>query len=81
MLRAHTYNVELLGDFFKTTIQVELVHERFDVQNVWDVVRKVLLKILSRRWQIFIHHEFEEEAEVLVSMEADPGEAIVEDQA
>ena len=81
MLRTHAHNGQLFGDFLQTTVQIELVHEGFDVEDVGYVVRQVLFEILSRRRQILVHHEFEEEAEVLVSMEADPGEAIIEDKA
>jgi len=37
-----------------------------------------LLEILSRCWQILIHHQLDEEAEVLVPVETDPRETIVQ---
>lgn len=56
------------------------MHEGFNVEDVRDVMCKELLEILSCRWQIFVHHQFEEEAEVLIAMEADPCECVVEDE-
>lgn len=50
MLATHSYNVELLGDFFESTIQTELVHERFDIEHVGCVVLEVLFELLARRW-------------------------------
>lgn len=59
MLGANTRNVELFGDSVKPTIQIEGVHEGFDVEHVWDVVLQDAFKLFARRRQILIHHYFE----------------------
>lgn len=78
MLGAHTDDTELLGNSFETTIQIEAMHERLDVQHVREVVLQELFKVLPGRWQAFVHHDLDHEAKVLVAMEADPGEMVVE---
>ena len=77
MLAAHPHNVKLLGNFLKTTIQTELMHDGFDVEHVRCVVLEVLFELLARRRQIFIHEDLHQETEVLVPVEADPGKTII----
>lgn len=47
MLGAHSHDVQLLCNLFKATIEVEAVHERLDVKDVWDVVLEILFEQLS----------------------------------
>ena len=54
------------------------MHEGFDVEDVGRVVLKVLFECLSRRWKILIHEDLDQEAKVLVSVEAYPRQAVVE---
>ena len=77
MLGAHSHDVQLLCNLFKATVEVEAVHERLDVKDVGDVVLEILLKQLSGVGQILVHHELQQEAEVLIAVEADPGQAVV----
>ena len=57
------------------------MHEGFDVKDVGRVVLKVLFECLSRWWKTFIHEDLDEEAEVLITVEAYPREAVVEHEA
>ena len=57
------------------------MHEGFDVEDVRRVVLEVLFESLARRWKVLVHEDLDEEPEVLVPVEADPGEAVVEDEA
>jgi hypothetical protein len=81
MLAAHPHDAQLLCNLLQAAVQVKTVHERLDVEDVGDVVDEELFEKLARCRQIFVHHQFDQEAEVLVAVEANPGEAIVEDQA
>jgi len=59
VLRAHSDNMELLCNFIQTTVEVETVHKRFYVEHVGDVVLQELFEKLARRWQIFVHQNFD----------------------
>ena len=54
------------------------MHEGFDVENAGSVQPEILFKIFSSRWQTLIHEYFDQKAEVLVTMEAYPSQAVVE---
>jgi len=81
MLRAHTYDAELLCNFFQTTIQAELVHKRFNVQHIWDVVIEEFLEVLTCCWQVLVHHQSNKKSKILVTVEANPSETVVEDKS
>lgn len=57
------------------------MHEGFDVEDVGRVVLKVLFERLPRRWKILIHEDLDQEAKVLVTVEAYPRETVVEHEA
>ena len=77
MLGAHSHDVQLLCNLFKATIEVEAVHKRLDIENVGDVVLEILLEQLSSIGQILVHHKLQQEAEVLIAVEANPGQAVI----
>ena len=80
MLGTHSNNVQLLCNLLQTAVKIEAMHERFDVEDIWDVILEELFEILSRRWQIFIHHQLDHEAKVLVTVEANPGQLVIQNQ-
>ena len=57
------------------------MHKGFDVEDVGRVVLEVLFEGLARWWQALVHENLDQEAKVLVSMEADPGEPVVQHEA
>lgn len=54
------------------------MHEGFDVEDAGRVEPEILFEVFSRRRQILIHEDLDKKAEVLVSVEADPCQAIIE---
>ena len=57
------------------------MHEGFNIEHVWDVVLEELLEVLTSWWQIFIHHDFNEKAEILVPVEANPSETVIKNKS
>ena len=80
MLGTHSNNVQLLCNLLQTAVKIKAMHERFDVEDIWDVILEELFEILSRRWQIFIHHQLDHESKVLVTVEANPGQLVIQNQ-
>ena len=78
MLRTHSHDVKLLCNFLQAAVQVEAMHEGLDIEDVRDVVLEVFFEELSRAWQILVHHELQQEAKVLITMETNPSERVIE---
>ena len=54
------------------------MHEGFDIEDARRVKPEILFEVFSSRWQILIHENLDKKPEVLVSVEADPCQAIIE---
>lgn len=57
------------------------MHEGFDIEDAWRVKPEILFEVFSSRWQILIHENLDKKPEVLVSVEADPCQAIIEHES
>ena len=81
MLRALSYNFKLPRQFLETSIIAELAHKTLNIKYVWEVVSEIRLEGVTSGWHVLVHQKSQEEAKVLVSMEADPRQLVIENEA
>ena len=81
MLRSHSYDVQLFCDFLEATVETELVHEGFDIEDVGSVMLDILFEVLTCGRQILIHKDLDQESKVLIAMETNPCQPIIEHES